>query len=325
MNLSFSRLVLVALALACLSMATTFSLAAYPERPIRLLVGYPPGGGADFTSRLIGAELSKELGMQVVVDNRPGAEGSLAAHIVARAAPDGYTLLLIPFNLALSPSLKKNLPYDPLKDFEFITLMASAPMALTVNPSLPVKSVADLVNLAKTRPGGVNYGSSGTGGTSHVSAELFRSLAKINLVHVPYRGSGPALLATISGEVNMCFGSLPPILTHMKTGALRVLGVTTSKRAKVAPDVPTISESGVPGYEFSTWYGLGAPAKTPRSIRLMLHAEIAKVLTMSHVQARLLNDGAEPIGSGPDEFQKYFAAEINKWKAVVKNAGITPE
>jgi tripartite-type tricarboxylate transporter receptor subunit TctC len=325
-TLSYKRRALGALGLFCLSVAaTSSSLAAYPERPIRLLVGYPTGGGADFTARLIGAELSKALGKQVVVDNRPGAEGSMAANTVARAAPDGYTLLLIPFNLALSPSLNKHLPYDPLKDFDAVTLIASAPMALAVNPSLPVKTVPDLVNLAKTRPGGLSYGSSGTGGTSHVAAELFKSMAKVNLVHVPYRGAGPVLLATITGEVNLCFGSLPPILTHMNAGTLRVVAVTTGKRAKVAPDIPTIGESGLPGYEFATWYGLGAPANTPRPIRLMLQGEIAKILAMNQIQTRLLGDGAEPIGSSPDDFQRYLVAEINKWKTVVKNAGITPE
>lgn len=325
MNLSFFRLVSAPLALVCFATASTFSLADYPERPIRLLVGYPTGGGADLTARLIGTELGKELGKQMVVDNRPGAEGALAAQTVARAIPDGYTLLLVPFNMALSPSLVKNLPYDPIKDFDTITMIASAPMVLTVNPSLPAKSVAELVNLARARPGGINYGSSGTGGTSHVTAELFKSLTKISLVHVPYRGSGPALLATITGEVNVCFGALPPILPHMKSGALRALAVTTSKRTKAASELPTIAESGVPGYEFATWYGMVAPAKTPRPIRLMLHAEVVKVLALSHVQARLLSDGAEPIGSSPDEFQKYFAAEINRWKTVIKNAGITPE
>jgi tripartite-type tricarboxylate transporter receptor subunit TctC len=324
MNSPLTRAGLALLMLAGLSGLPALSRADYPERPVRLIVGYPPGGGADFMARLVGAEMGKGRGYQIVVDNRPGAEGSLAAQIVSRAAPDGYTLLLIPFNMALSPSLRSDLPYNPLKDFDAVSLIASAPMALTVNANLPAKSVTELVNLAKAKPGGINYGSSGTGGTSHVSAELFKSLAKIDLTHVPYRGSGPALLATITGEVGVCFGALPPILGHRKTGALRVLGVSSLKRSKVAPDIPAIAES-VPGYEFATWYGLGAPAKTPRAIRLALHAEVSKVLAMTQVQARLLNDGAEPIGSGPDEFQKYFAAEIKKWSVVIKNAGITPE
>jgi len=314
----------VFLVLASFWALPALSATSYPERPIRLIVGYPPGGGADFVARLVGAEIGKGLGVQVVVDNRPGAEGALAAQIVSRAAPDGYTLLLIPFNMALSPSLRRDLPYDPLKDFEAISLIASAPMALTVHPNLPVKNVTDLVSLAKAKTGGINYGSSGTGGTSHVSAELFKALAKIDLVHVPYRGSGPALLATITGQVNVCFGALPPILGHRKTGALRVLGVTTPMRSKVAPDIPAIAES-LPGYEFATWYGLGAPAKTPRAIRLALHGEVSKALALSHVQTRLLQDGAEPVGSGPDQFQKHFAAEIKKWGAVIQKAGITPE
>ena len=242
MSLRLIRPVLVLLVPAGLLGLPALSLADYPERPIRLLVGYSTGGGADLTARLIGAELSKALGQQMVVDNRPGAQGALAAQTVARAVPDGYTLLLVPSNMALSPSLVKNLPYDPIKDFDTITMIASAPMVLTVNPSLPVKSVAELVNLARARPSSINYGSSGTGGASHVSAELFKSLAKINLVQVPYRGSGPALLATITGEVNVSFGALPPILPHMKSGALRALAVTTSKRAQAAPELPTIAE-----------------------------------------------------------------------------------
>lgn len=315
---------LLLLVAACAVVLPSGAAARYPEKPVRMLVGYPPGGGADFVARLISVELSKLLGQQIVVDNRPGAEGALAAQLVARSARDGYTLLLVPFNMALSPSLRKDLPYDALKDFQAVTLIASAPMALTVNPSLAAKSVSDLIALAKSRPGSIKYASSGTGGTSHVSAELFKSLAKVNLAHIPYRGSGPALLATISGEVNVCFGSLPPILTHRKSGALNVLGVTTKKRSRVAPDIPTIAES-VPGYDFATWYGIVAPAHTPRTVVELLHGELVKVLAMDQVQSRLLNDGAEPVGSRPDEFQRFFASEIAKWGGIIRNAGITPE
>lgn len=325
MGTSVFRRLLEWLVFFCFVTVFSAAYAAYPVKPIRLVVGYPPGGGSDLVARLIGNELTKSLSKQVVVDNRPGADGVVGAQLVARAAPDGYTLLLIPFNLALSPSVKRNLPYDALSDFEAISLIASAPMALAVNPKLPVRSVAELISLAKARSGGLNYGSSGIGGTSHVAAELFKSTAKIDLVNVIYRGSGPVLAATIAGEVQVSFGSLPPVLSHMKAGTLKVLAVTTRQRARAAPDLPTISESGLPGYEFSTWYGLGAPAKTPRAIRALLHAEVAKALVQNHIQASLLADGAEPIGSDPDAFQKFFASEVIKWKTILKNAGINPQ
>lgn len=325
MSSSVRRWALAALSLCCVPPVLATPQPQYPERPIRLLVGFPAGGGADFTARLVSTELSVELGQQVVVDNRPGANGNIAAHIAARAAPDGYTLLLIPFNFALSPSVTRNLPFNPVTDFDAVTNIAFAPMILVVNPSLPVRSIPELVSLAKERSRTINFGSGGNGSTSHVAAELLKSIAKIDLIHVPYRGASPAMTATISGEVALYFGSMPVTLPHVRTGKLRVLGVTTSQRAKAAPDVPTIREGGVPGYEFATWYGLVGPAKTPRPIRILLHAKIAKALAKSSVQARLLSDGAEPIGSHPDAFQKFLAAEISKWRAVLKSAGITPE
>jgi tripartite-type tricarboxylate transporter receptor subunit TctC len=308
--------------LCVIHFAPSAAIAAYPDKPIRLLVGYAPGGGADLIARTISAELSKSLSVQVVVDNRAGADGAMAAQTVARAQPDGYTVLLIPSNMALSPAFRNDLPYDLLSDFEAIALIASAPLAMAINPSLPAKSVRDFINLARSRKGGLTYGSAGTGGAAHVATELFRSLAKIDLTHVTYRGSAPALFATIAGEVDTTFGSLPSAINHMKTGALRVLAVTTGQRARAAPELPTIAESGLPGYEFSTWYGWGAPAKTPLAIRLQLHAEIVKALALEHVQTRLLAEGATPVGSDPDVFKKLLVSEVHRWKTVVKEAGI---
>lgn len=325
MQLAFGRLAFAAIASIPALCAGTTVGASYPERPVRLLVGFPAGGGADFTARLISTELGLKWPHQMVVDNRPGANGNIAAHIAAQAVPDGYTLLLIPFNFALSPAITKKLPFDPAADFEAVTLIASAPMVLSANPSLPVTSIQQLVALAKSRPKTLNYGSGGSGSTSHVAAELLKSLAKIDIVHVPYKGAAPAMTATIAGEVSLYFGSMPVILPHMRSGKLRVLGVTTSKRAKAAPDIQTISESGVPGYEFATWYGLVAPKKTPRAVVLSLHEEIRIALGKTSVLERLLADGAEPIGNHPDTFQKFLIAEINKWKALVKGGGLSPE
>lgn len=326
MTLPVYRQALVVLFLFCLPPVLHVTWAAYPERPIRLVVGYPPGGGSDLMARqVVQPEIMAALGQPVIVDNRPGVGERIAANIVAQALPDGYTLMLVTLNFALNAGLTKNLPYDPVNDFDAITLIASAPMVLSINPSLPIKSVSELVSFAKMRPGKINYGSSGPGGTSHVAAELLNSIAKIKLVHVPYRGAGPALIATISGEVALYFSPMPPVLPHAKTGKLRMLGVTTSQRSKAVPDLPTMREGGVEGYEFATWWGLSAPAKTARSTRLLLHGVIDKALAKSTVQTRLLSEGAEPMGTNPDTFQKFLAAEISKSRAVAKSAGITLE
>ena len=309
----------------CAGIVGHHAFAAYPERPIRLLVGFPPGGGADFTARLVGTELGLRFNQQVVVDNRPGANGNIAAQIAASAPADGYTLLLIPFNFALSPVVTRNLPFNPATDFAAISLVASSPMVLSANAALPVRSVADLVALARERPKTINFGSGGAGSTSHVAAELLSALARVELVHVPYRGAAPALSATIAGEVPIYFGSLPATLPHGRSGRLRLLGVTTARRAKVAPDLPTLQEGGVPGYEFSTWYGVVGPSKTPRAIRTLLHAEIVTMLDKAGVQARLAADGADPVGSDPDGFQKFLAAEIDRWKIILRTSGIIPE
>jgi len=316
------RLCVLLLSLVC---AVSAAGAAYPDKPIRLLVGYPPGGGADLVARVLSAELGKTLGKTVVVDNRPGADGSVAAQTVARAAPDGYTLLHIPANIVFSASLRDDLPYDLAKDFEAISLVASAPLAMAVGTSVPAKSVREFIELSRSRPGGLNYGSSGVGGASHFAAELFKSVAKVNLVHVSYKGSAPSLLAVMTGEVNVTFSSLPAALPHMKRGALRILAVTSNQRVRAAPELPTAVEGGLPGYEFATWYGFVAPAGTPLSIRLRLHGEIAKALAVDHVQARLLAEGAEPVGSDPNAFRKFLAAEVGKWKAVVKATGIVAQ
>lgn len=310
---------------AIVACGATGSAAQYPERPIRLLVGFPAGGGADFTARLVSAELSARFHQQIVVDNRPGANGNIAAQIAATAPPDGYTLLLIPFNFALSPIVTRNLPFNPTTDFAAISLVASAPMVLSVNPALQARSVAELVTLARERPKSINFGSGGAGSTSHVAAELLKSLAKIELVHVPYRGAAPAMSATIAGEVPLYFGSLPVTLPHGKSGRLRLLGVTTTQRTKVAPDLPTLQEGGVAGYEFATWYGVVAPAKTPRALRASIHREIVSMLSKPSVQTRLATDGADPVGSDPDAFQTYLASEIERWKIVLRGSGIVPE
>lgn len=293
--------------------------AAYPERPIRLLVGFPAGGGADFTARLVSSELSGALGQQVIVDNRPGANGAIAADMAAKARPDGYTLLLIPFNFALAPAITPKLPFDPEKDFSAVSLVVSAPMVLSAHPGLSATSVADLVQLARREPGTIKFGSGGPGSTSHVAGELLMSISDVRLVHVPYRGASPAMAATISGEVDLYFGSLPVLLPQGKAGRLRLLGISSAQRARAAPDLPTLSESGVRGYEFATWYGVVAPRGTSEGIRRQLQGEIKAMLGKPSVQAQLAKGGAEPVGSDPEAFGRYLVEEIRRWKRILRS------
>jgi tripartite-type tricarboxylate transporter receptor subunit TctC len=298
--------------------------ANYPNRPIRLLVGYPPGGPADVTARLIAPHLSESLGQQIVIDNRAGAGGTVAATLLARAEPDGYTISIVANGeMAISPNLRK-VPYDPLKDFAPVSRIGSNQLALVIHPSVQAKSVAELVALAKAKPGAVNFASAGTGSTAHLAGELFKSLAAINIVHVPYKGAGPAMADLIGGQVHMLITGYPGALPHIKSGKLRALGVTGAKRLAAAPDLPTIGET-VKGYEVTSSYGVLLPVRAPKSIVARMHHEVATVVKKPDIQEKLVALGFEPEGNTPAEFAAQIKSELAKWAKVVKIANVAVE
>jgi tripartite-type tricarboxylate transporter receptor subunit TctC len=298
----------------------------FPVRPIRMLVPTTPGGSVDTLARAIGTRLSERFGQQVVIDNRAGAGGVIAGELTAKAPADGYTLMLgTVAALAANVSLKKSLPYDPLRDFAPVTLAATQNLILIVTPALPAKNVKDLVALAKARPGQITFASAGSGAGGHLSGELFKLLAGIDLLHIPYKGMAPALVDVISGQVSMSFPSIATALPQIKSGKVRALAVTGAKRSQAAPDVITMQEAGVAGYESATWYGAIAPAATPRPIIAKLNSEIVAILKQPEQRDRLAADGSEPLGSTPEEFGKHLKSEIEKWAKVVKAAGIRAE
>ena len=296
----------------------------YPTKPIRFLVGFPPGGTNDIVARIVAPKMSEYLGQQVVVDNRGGANTAIATEIAARAAPDGYTILLNAPGHATNPSLIK-LNFDSIRDFAFITLIAESQNLLVTHPSLPVRNVKELIALSKKRPGDINYGSSGIGTTVHLSAELFQYMTGAKWVHIPYKGGGPGLVALLSGEISLYFGNLPTVIRQARDGKLRALATTGPKRSPAAPDIPTIAESGVPGYVVTTFYGLSAPAKTPRPILERLHIETVRALKAPDVREKLQGLGAEPVGNTPEQYAAFMQNEIAKWAKVIKAAGIKAE
>ena len=297
----------------------------YPAKPVRILVGFAPGGGADAITRAVSVRLAEALGQQLIVDNRPGANGMIAAESAAKAPPDGYTLLAAPANYAFAAAMDSKMPFNMATTFSAVGQMVDAPLLVVVHPSVPASNVAQLVALAKTRPGHLTYASGGTGGAGHLAAELFRSLARVDLLHVPYKGTGPALIDLVAGQVSVCFCTMPSALPHVKSGRLRALAVTTPRRTAAAPEIPTVAEGGVPGYAMSTWYGMLAPAGTPTAVVGKLSAEMRKVLNLPEVRSILLAAGADPVGSSPQEFAAFFRAEIAKWTRIVQSAGIRSE
>jgi tripartite-type tricarboxylate transporter receptor subunit TctC len=298
----------------------------YPVKSVRLVIPFAPGGSNDILGRLIAARLGETLGQQVVADNRPGAGGSIGAELAAKAAPDGYTLVIGHIGtLAVNPTLYRKLGYNPVTDFQPISLIAKVPNIMVVHPSLPVKSVKDLIALAKGKPGALVYGSGGSGGAGHLATEYFKLMAKIELVHVPYKGTGPALIDLLAGQTQLVFAGVPGIVTHVRSGRLRPLGVSTVSRLAVFPDVPTIAEAGVPGYEATQWYGILAPAGTPRTVVDKLNREIVTGLKSKQLHERLVADGSEPFSSTPEEFASFIKMEIARWAPVIKTAGIRAE
>jgi tripartite-type tricarboxylate transporter receptor subunit TctC len=306
--------------------SSSWSAETYPQRAVRLIIPYPPGGAGDIVGRMLSAKLTEALGQQVVVDNRGGGGQIIATEITAKAPPDGYTLFLASATHGINPGLRRGkLPYDSIRDFAPITLVAESPLVFIAHPALGVASIKELVAAAKARPGRINYASSGPGTGGHLSVELLKFQTGIDLVHVPYKGAGPALIDLIGGQVQVMCTSPLPAMPHVKSGKLRALGMTSARRSRAAPDVPTVAEQGLPGYESSLWYAMLAPAATPQAIIKRVHAETVKIIKAPEMAGQLLSQGAEPVGNSPQELARFIKAEIDRWTQVVTQANIRVE
>lgn len=296
---------------------------AFPTKSVRILVGFAPGGSTDIVARMIAQELTKSLGQQVIVDNRTGAGGAIAAELTAKAPPDGHTLFACTTGIfAILPFVQSKLPYDPDKDLAHITQTGSLPYIIVLHPSLPAKNVKEFIALAKARPGQINFASSGVGTASHLSGEYLKSAAKIDMAHIPYKGTGNAMADLLSGQVVLMFDQPVSSLPHVRAGKLRVLGITSAKRFSTLPDIPTVDEQGLPGFETVSWAGMCAPGATPKPVLNRMQTEIAKVLKLPDIRDRLLRDGIEPVGSTPEAFAAFTKNEAQKWSKVVEMAGI---
>ena len=310
---------------ATLLTATTV-LAAYPDKTIRIIVPYAPGGNIDITARIVAPGMSEALGQQVVIDNRGGAGGTLGADLAAKAAPDGYTLLLgSSGTLSTAPPLYPKLGYDPVKDFAYTSLVSNVPLVLELHPAIPARSVKEFIALAKSRPGRITMGSSGAGTTNHLSGELFQSATGTKFIHIPYKGSGPGLIDLIGGQIDIFFDQLSASIGFIQAGKIRALAVTTSKRAVAMPELPTLAESGLPGFDASTWTGIVLPAATPHDVVVKLHAALSKTLRTKATQDNFARLGAETIESTPEEFARFMREDLAKWTKVVRTAGIKLE
>jgi tripartite-type tricarboxylate transporter receptor subunit TctC len=317
------RIVLAAMLMALASAAS--SQEPYPSRPIRLIVAFPPGGSVDTVARVIGPPLGASLGQPVVVENRSGASGNIGTEQAARARPDGYTLLIHTIPFVANASLYPRMPYDPLRDFAPVSLLCASPAVLIVHPSLPARSVAELLALAKAKPGALNYSAAGAGTNPHMAGELFNMLGGVDIVAVQYKGGGPALVAVLGGEVGITFQNISEAVPHVHSGKLRALGVTGASRAAALPGVPTLAEAGVPGYEFTTWHGVLAPRATPPEIVGLLNARLAQVLHSSDVAPRFAQMGLDVIASTPAEFSAHLKKELDKWGKLVRERHIKVE
>jgi tripartite-type tricarboxylate transporter receptor subunit TctC len=316
---------LLALAMTVVG-ATSAYAQPYPDRPIRLVVPFPPGGSTDIMARLFGQKLTEALGQRVYIDNRGGAGGRIGTDVVAKAPPDGYTLMMdTGITHTASTSLYKNLPYNVLTDFAPITMLASEPLLIVLHPSVPANTLGELVALAKAKPGELNYSSQGNGTSGHLATELLKSMAGVNVVHVPYQGGGPAVLGVVSGHVQMLIQGPEATLPFVNTGKLKALAITSLTRSPDLPNIPTASESGLPGYEVLLWFGLYAPAKTPAAIINRLNQEAIKIMHSPEMRARLANESGQPVGNTPEQFQEIIKRDIEKWGVIIKEAGIKVE
>lgn len=324
-GLAIRHKVSLVLAIALMAGAAPLSAQTYPAKSIRFLVGFPPGGGSDIMARSVSQRLSESLGRQVVVDNRPGANANIAAETAARSLPDGYTMVLISAPHAVSKSLYRSLAYDLEKDLTPIALLGTVPHALIVHPSLPAKSVKELVSLARAKSGQLTVASAGVGATDHIAAEMFASMAKVKYLHVPYKGSGPALVDLVSGQVAAMFASMPSAVPYVRNGRVRCFAVTGAKRAEVMPEIPTIAESGLPGYDLTTWYGIMFPAGTPREIVARMNTEINRVISLPDVRERLAAVGAETLGGTPETYSAVIKSDVARFTKLVKDANIQAE
>jgi tripartite-type tricarboxylate transporter receptor subunit TctC len=296
----------------------------YPVKPIRFIVGFPPGGTNDILARALAPKMSEYLGQPVVIENRPGASTAIASELAARSAPDGYTILLNAAGHSTNPSLMK-LPFDPIRDFAFITLVAESQNLLVLHPSVPATTVKELIAVSKKRPGVINYGSSGMGTTPHLSAQLFQYMTGVKWVHIPYKGSAIGLTATLAGEISLYFANIPAVIHHVQAGKLRPVALSGTKRTPAVPGIPTVAESGLPGFEVTSWFGVAAPARTPRPIVDRLNAEIVRALGTPDLRERMLATGADPVGNTPEQYTSFVQNEIVKWGKVIKAAGIKGE
>ena len=318
----------------CVFATATFALALttaaiayarYPERPVRLIVGQSAGGNADIIGRALAEGLSERFGQSVVVDNRGGASGIIAIELVVGAQPDGHTLLLVASSFGVNPALNRKLPYDQQRDLAPITLVATAPNVLVVGPALPIRSVAELIQIAKSKPGQLTFGSSGNLGSPHLAGELFKLMTGVDMVHVPYKGAPASLTDLIAGRISLSFASLPSAIGHVRSGRLKALAVTSEKRFSLVADLPTVAELGLPGFETSAWQGLLAPANTPRAIVSRLNADVAWAISSPAMRTLLIANGAEGVGNSPEAFGGFVQAQISKWTKVIRAAGIQAE
>lgn len=327
MSTPLQRVFVVSAAVAaCLLASSGFAATPYPYKPVRIILPGPPGGGADLLARVLGQRLTTDLGQTFVVDNRPGAGGMLGMDLAAKAAPDGYTIVMGNSGPnAVIPNLVKKVPYDPVKDLSPVSLVASAANLLVIHPSVQANSVSELVQLAKSKPGPMTYASGGNGQASHLAGELFKLMAGINLVHVAYKGSGPAILDLVGGRVDMMFSNIPSAMPQMNAGKLKALAITSSSRSRLVPKLPTMAESGVSGYESTQWYGFLAPARVPKAILDTLSSRVAVAVKSDEINALLLKQGFDPIGSTQNEFGDYIRKELVKWKKVIEAGKISTE
>lgn len=297
----------------------------YPTRPIRIIVPQSPGASTDLTARLVAQKLNEAFKQPIVVDNRPGASGITGTELVARAAPDGYTLMVVASSFSINPALQRKLPYDPIRDFTTVSQLSKFPNMLAAHPSVPVKTLQDVIALAKAKPGQLNYASAGSGTGTHMTAELLKQMTGIDFVHIPYKGGGPAMAAAMGGQTQLIIGTTVGLLPHVRAGKLRAIALTSAKRSAAAPEIPTFAESGVPGYEHEPWNGMFGPARIPKPVLAKINAEVVRILHAPEVKKIFEHEGAEPVGNSPEEFAAVIKSELAKWAKVVKAAGIKPE